>query len=142
MLCVCIPLECISQILEANNFVFYIVYCIWTAGRICIFADRGGGGRGLLVDVGTSLYPLEGQDVLLLLSNVYLHVPMVLQINSFDIQAYLQHEDVKKVNFGAALCALCYIITHSSNSTLRVFLDPSESLLQISYQQNMITALF
>ncbi len=35
--------ECISQILKANNFIFYIVYCIWMAGRIYIITDQGGG---------------------------------------------------------------------------------------------------
>ncbi len=26
-----------------KNFLSYIVYCIWTADRICIFVDKGGG---------------------------------------------------------------------------------------------------
>ncbi len=102
----CIYAECISQILNANNFVFYIVYCIWTACQICIFADKGG---GLLMANRTYLYSLEDQDILLLLYWVCLHMPMILQINYFDLQAYLELEDVRKVNLGAALYALCFL---------------------------------
>ncbi len=61
-------------------------------------------------------------------------------MNLLDIQAYLEHEDVRKFNLGAALRALCYIIAHSSNSTLLLFWDPPEALLNINYLQNMITA--
>ncbi len=77
---------------------------------ICIFADRD---RGLLMDDGTSLYPLEGQDILLLLSWVYLHMPMILYINCFDLKTYLEHKDDRKYNFREALCVLCYMIAHS-----------------------------
>ncbi len=52
------------------------------------------------MDYRTSLYLLQRQNILLLLSNGYIHMPMILLINCFDLQAYLEHEGFKKVSFG------------------------------------------
>ncbi len=66
----------IYQIPKATNFVFNIVYCIWMAGPICIFADTREGG--LFMDEWISLYSFEDHIIHLLLSWMYLHMPLVL----------------------------------------------------------------
>ncbi len=121
------------------TILYFVLYIVFQQSFSFTYLRRWEGG--FLMDVGTSLNSMEGHVILLLLSLVYSHMPMILSIHFFDIQAYLEHEDVKKFNLGAALSVLCYIIAHSSNSTLLVFLDPPECLLHINYLQNMITAL-
>ncbi len=108
------------------------------AAQLCIFAERGGG----LFDGCWNMFVPNGRSghSFIIVLGVFTHAYDIIN-NVFDIQAYLEHEDVRKFNLGAALCALCYIIAHSSNSTLLMFLDPLESLLHINYLQNMITAL-
>ncbi len=136
---VCISAKCISQILKANNFVFYIVYCIWMAVRICIFANRRGG----LVDgrLNKSVPTGRSGRTFIIVLDVLTHDYDVIN-KLFWSTIIFRAWGCRKFNFSSALPVLCYIIACSSNWTMLVFLDPTKSLLQINYLQNMITALF
>ncbi len=106
--------------------------------QICIFEERGGG----LFDGCWNKFVRSGRSghTVIIVLCVVKHAYDIIN-NYFDIQAYLDHEDVRKFNLGAVRCVLYYIITYSSNSTLLMFLDPPESLLHINYLQNIITAM-
>ncbi len=77
-----VNLQCASQTDKANKFD------IWHKDQcLCMLAFKEG-GRGILINDEIRLYLTEGQNILLLLLWVCLHMTRILLMTYFGLQAY------------------------------------------------------
>ena len=71
---------------------------------------------------------LKLRNIPLLLEWVFLHITTILEINYFDLQPYLWYENINIDSFDCEVCALIYIIAHTSNLMLVTCLHAPDSL--------------